>query len=351
MSKYLYNQIEEYLLHIIKENKNTPNFILPSENQLALKFNVSRVSVRKAFSALEEKKLIYKIQGKGTLIRQNEKQDLFFEPEIEPFLIGFIAPDFSTGFPRNIHAGLSEYCNSIGASVITFCSFGKSSEEEKAINLIKKLNCKGAIIMPSDEDNYNNGILGIAMNKYPAVLVDRYLYGLNLSCIGSNHFDIGFNATTYLLNRNHKHISIITLTELVSAILERVKGYKNALNQKNITERYHLMLQSYTDEEILNMMVNFFTENPQITGFICNSGHLTTLLLLAMNKLNRKIEKDYELVLIDENSNELEKMLNVKIHTIVQDGYQIGYIAAKSLCDNLYHQKEIKSLNIPLLTK
>ena len=37
MGKFLYETIKDYLKKLIQENKNVPNYKLPSENQLAMK--------------------------------------------------------------------------------------------------------------------------------------------------------------------------------------------------------------------------------------------------------------------------------------------------------------------------
>ena len=54
MAKPLYKFIQDHILHLIEENKDNRSYMLPSENQLAIKLNASRVSVRKALAELEE---------------------------------------------------------------------------------------------------------------------------------------------------------------------------------------------------------------------------------------------------------------------------------------------------------
>ena len=64
----LYMSMRKYLLELIENNKHTPDFKLPSENQLALKFNASRITAKNAILSLEKDGLIYRKQGKGTFI-------------------------------------------------------------------------------------------------------------------------------------------------------------------------------------------------------------------------------------------------------------------------------------------
>ena len=57
MGKYLYQEIKDYLMKIIKENKDVANYQLPSENQLALKFQTTRRSARLCTKRTSRRKL------------------------------------------------------------------------------------------------------------------------------------------------------------------------------------------------------------------------------------------------------------------------------------------------------
>ena len=73
MANFLYRQIQQYVLALLREHKGEAGYKLPSENQIAMQLGASRVSVRKALAGLEEEKLIFRIQGKGTFAREPEK--------------------------------------------------------------------------------------------------------------------------------------------------------------------------------------------------------------------------------------------------------------------------------------
>ena len=61
-----YIKIKEYLLSLIAEKK--PNDIIPSENELAAAFSVSRGTAKQAVMELVNEGQLYRCQGKGTFI-------------------------------------------------------------------------------------------------------------------------------------------------------------------------------------------------------------------------------------------------------------------------------------------
>ena len=176
MAKPLYKFIQDHILHLIEENKDNRNYMLPSENQLAIKLNASRVSVRKALAELEEEGKIYKVKGKGSFINNAPGAPNRPDAESSADIFAYICPDFTTAFPREIARGISDGFKEFNANTIYLSTYGSASKEEAAINLAKNLGCKGLVIMPSDEDNYNNAILSLAIDKFHTILVDSLLF-------------------------------------------------------------------------------------------------------------------------------------------------------------------------------
>ena len=65
----LYVQMADELQKRIQSGHWLADTALPSEARLMEEFNVSRVTVRLALKSLEEKRLIYRQQGRGTFVR------------------------------------------------------------------------------------------------------------------------------------------------------------------------------------------------------------------------------------------------------------------------------------------
>lgn len=61
-------QVKDSIREIINQPGSKNGDILPSERELGERFNVSRITVRKALAELESEGLIYRVQGKGAFI-------------------------------------------------------------------------------------------------------------------------------------------------------------------------------------------------------------------------------------------------------------------------------------------
>lgn len=73
-----YYVVKQSILEKIQSGDLESGAAIPSERELMTEQNVSRITVRKAVEELEQEGYLYKVQGKGTYVRGEKKnQDLF----------------------------------------------------------------------------------------------------------------------------------------------------------------------------------------------------------------------------------------------------------------------------------
>lgn len=72
-NKPLYLQIKETILQQIHQKELTPGDKLLSEAQFQKRFNVSRITVRKAIDELVEEGYLTRLQGKGTFVKNRQQ--------------------------------------------------------------------------------------------------------------------------------------------------------------------------------------------------------------------------------------------------------------------------------------
>ncbi|SES73027.1 GntR family transcriptional regulator [Salinibacillus kushneri] len=73
----IYYQLEQKIKQLIESQKFVPGDFLPSERELAEKYNISRMTVRQAINNLVTEGLLYREKGKGTFVCDKKfEQDL-----------------------------------------------------------------------------------------------------------------------------------------------------------------------------------------------------------------------------------------------------------------------------------
>lgn len=72
-----HEQISNWIREQIESGNYKVDEKLPSENELTEKFDVSRVTVRRALQTLENEQLIYRCQGLGSFVKDNRSHQSF----------------------------------------------------------------------------------------------------------------------------------------------------------------------------------------------------------------------------------------------------------------------------------
>jgi GntR family transcriptional regulator len=68
----IYYQIEEYIKELIENGELRPGDSLPPEREYAEKYQISRMTVRQAFTKLVNEGYLYRLQGKGTFVAERK---------------------------------------------------------------------------------------------------------------------------------------------------------------------------------------------------------------------------------------------------------------------------------------
>lgn len=76
----LYKQLKDLLLQEIKEGIYKANQKIPTELELSEKYQISRMTVRKALAELVEEGVLAKKQGKGTFVQEEKMTEDLSSP-------------------------------------------------------------------------------------------------------------------------------------------------------------------------------------------------------------------------------------------------------------------------------
>lgn len=153
LSDLIFNQLEE----MIKKGEYAEGEKLPSENELATFFNVSRVPIREAMSRLVSVGYIESIQGKGSYVRRLDAADAFKQ--------------YSYGeFSRKDFYDLLEMRTILEIEAAGFSAERRSdaelSEIKKALDDFKEITNNETTIGKHADYNFHKAIVQSTQNNY-----------------------------------------------------------------------------------------------------------------------------------------------------------------------------------------
>ncbi|SDN90894.1 GntR family transcriptional regulator [Alkalicoccus daliensis] len=290
---------------------------LPAEKELIAYYNVSRITTKKALDMLVNDKLIERIPGKGSFVRESSTKDTKqIDLSKNQTLIGYVVPDLDESHGLQLFLAIENKARLNGIDLILKRTHGDINLEKEAIDSLLKQNVAGLIILPVSGEYYNEDIVKLNIQKFPHVLVDRYLKGFSTTMIFTNNKDITKEAVNYLFDMNHRQIAIFSPPyKDTSAIEDRVEGFIQAYAERGILVNTDLWLAEFKStfpipkyekkelEKDIELIKSHLSKYPEITAVFAMEYNIAVLAKEAAIEMGYRIPEDLSIICFDNPNN------------------------------------------------
>jgi len=290
----LYKQIQEHIMNKIQSGQLRPKDRIASEQELMSEFNVSKITVKNALTALADEGIIIRVQGKGSFVAPDLKMNANNQSQNgndKPRLIGFIVPILKTSVIQKLVDYVEYYLKDAGYHMILRITRESSNTESQIISELIEIGVRGLIVFPTEDEKYSEALLRLSLDKYPFVFIDRYLRNINSYTITSDNYGGAYNAVSYLLSSGHRQIALISPENANTAIEDRTVGFEKAYMDHGISIDKnlwcHVPLEILRSDRALEYITNFLKINSSITAAFTLTEEIARLTAIALTKLNR----------------------------------------------------------------
>ena len=358
MTEPLYEQIYKHILAEIESGDLQSGERVPSEKELADQYHVSRITSKRALQILEQQGFIDRARGKGSFVAKNIAIGKSREPGAlnsfeEQRMAAFIMPDFADSFGSRLLRSIETNMRLNNAAMLFRRTGGNLDEEARAIDVFLSAGVDGLIVFPVHGEFYNERLLRMVLDRFPLVLVDRYLKGISACSISVDNHRAAQDLTEYLIRLGHTQIAFVSPpVQGTSTIEERMQGVTNSLAAHGLpfgaedclTDLYSTLPNAFIleniqkDEETIR---KFLSAHPQLTAFVVCEYNLALVLEQVLNRLGHQVPKDFSIVCFDS----VEDAINGPHFThICQDESFMGQKAVELLL------AQINGQEVPLQT-
>ncbi len=227
-----YKQIKDILRHRISAGQYAEGEKIPSENELAQQFSVSRHTVIKALNELINEEMICRKQGMGSFVspaRARRKNR-----------IGVIVYHSDNPYYSRIIRGIENYAERNGFYIVLCNSEGDILKEESYIRgLLSEVD--GFLISPSYmQGELSPGVRFLLQKEKPFVLVSRlpsHKVAADIDFVIPDDYQGGYALTNHLLEGGYRKIFFMTVEGLhmQPEIQDRFAGYRKAIEDAGLS--------------------------------------------------------------------------------------------------------------------
>lgn len=328
-----YEQIENILKYEIRNGQLKEGDQIGSHNELAKKYNVSLITVKKALSNLINDGILISRIGKGTFVGGgNNRLDISKHKTI-----GLVLRDLNHPFYSPIVKSVEKMVYELGYNLLLSSSSGDIEKEENQIAHFKRIGVNGLIIASMSLDYHaTEYIKKLQATNFPYTMIS-YMHDPDYWYVGIEQELGGYLATKHLIKLGYKSIGCVHggIGNLLGEI--RKNGYCRALSENGIEFDSHLIY--YLDQtksrfesgNDLGKEFLKFKKKPEALFFYTDSAAMGFLQSVSERGMN--LPED--LAIVGFNDIEMAQYITPSLTTIRQDAFKIGKLAAEIVVNRI----------------
>ena len=259
--------------------------------------------------------------------------------------IGYVVPELHGSFFGAMMSGSDQVLRKAQKHMFIAPGHSNEKDEKEAIEVLLGRRCDALILhLEAIDDAY---LIGLAEQKVPFVVVNRYIEAIAEHCICLDNVLGGYLATQEVIQHGHQSIAYIAGSLWKADARDRLEGHKKALAEANIDYDAQLMyegdFQGHAGEEGI---VALLSTGLPFSAVVCANDEMASGAINALRDNGLQVPEDVSVVGFD--NVEYSSYLSPKLTTINYPMADIGKMAANWILNNVYGNSTMELTHIVL---
>ena len=248
--------------------------------------------------------------------------------------IGVILHELNSYFITSVLAGIEKVVTEAKYNLIIVHSAENSNlEAANARNLFHK-RVDGVIASLSFDTEDLSHFKQFQNKNIPVVFFDRVFENSDGTKVIINNFQAGYDATSHLIQQGCKRIAHVTSSLKRNVYSERLRGYKQALQDHKLKfDEKLIVIDGFKEEDAIRSAKRILAMKNLPDGIFITNDFCAAVVMQLLKDAGIRIPQD--IAIVGFNNDSIGKVINPKLTTINYPGFEMGQVAARSLIDHL----------------
>lgn len=330
MSATRWQQIVESFRRGIESGRWQYGDRLPSEDELARQWGVSRTTVHRAMQELQRMGLVERWRRSGTFVASRKSRRL----GCIALLLHHSHDQLEMDYLRGVHDGLPEEVR-----LIVCNTRGDAAREAHYLRRMAH-EADGIILFPTCEPENTPLLTRLVESGKPIVCLDRFPEGVLVDSFVTDNYGSTLEALRYLISQGAHPVAHLTHPYLhISSVRERLQAFVDAMSEAGYhpPERWIRQLpavpsryQTTATQMVADAIAVLRAEQPAMRAVFCVNDYHLIAVIEACERMNLRIPDDLQ-VLTYHDSLSLLPQWKQRLHRLVQQPCELGKRAAERL--------------------
>ena len=338
ISRRSFQQVEGDLRARISRHEWMPGEKIDSCRKLAEQYSCSINTIQKALKNLEISGLILREERKGILV--SDRVDI----RKGTGLVAAFVPQIDNPLWVSALRGIEDYLHNYGYSMVSGSHDLSSDRLRQTVDNLHDIPIDGMILSPlnqtEEESQWFRSLIKSRMANSRIVLMDRFLYDLDVPYVTTDNINASYKLTRILLDSGHRDMAFVSGKSHISTVEERYTGFRQACYDAGPTRSHFFRFQvSQTKEDFRDEMDLFcdqltaYLDQHPVTALFAANDQIARAILITLERLGKRVPDDISLVSYDVEN--LADTAPLKITGVRQNFYEMGKMAANVLLNSI----------------
>ncbi|MUP37280.1 LacI family DNA-binding transcriptional regulator [Labilibaculum euxinus] len=257
--------------------------------------------------------------------------------------IGVVVPQIVSSFYATVVKGIEQIADEHNYQVFVSSSNERIEKEEKNVNGFLNMRMDGIILSLTRATTTYDHIHKIQDMGVPMVLFDRTSKELEVSKVVADDAAAAHTAVTHLINGGAKRVAFMTGPEFMLFGTNRLRGYKKALEDKNIPLDETLISRcDFTVEDAKSLALDLLSRVNRPDAIFAINDDMAIGAIAAAKELGLKIPND--LAVVGFSNSRRSRYMEPSVSTMDQNPKEVGREAARLLFEQMEKTPDAKAI-------
>lgn len=262
--------------------------------------------------------------------------------------LALVLTDITNPFWTTLARGVEDAAQEKGYSVI-LCNTDESlKKQDQYLTMLLKRRIDGFLLVPAGDKA--ESVRLIQKQKIAMVILDRNIPNVDVDIVRGDSFDGAYQLTRHLIELGHKQIVILSGPQNISTSVERVEGYRQAIEEAGlIYNSENVFWGSFSQNMGAEMARQALKITPRPTAFVAVNNFIANGAWQTIDEAGLSVPEDISLATFDDIPATITP--HPFLTVAVQPAYEMGYKATQLLLARLLNEGPAERQEIVLPVK